>query len=238
MFNYITWISRYGGGSWIDHRRQVYRSPWRGLTARDNTRTRQTLFSSQLGERFHGVSNSILDDKNKTISFRTNSREAAHASNGIGEAVPRSHRSFLEGMKTFNKSWGQSFPSNPNPSMPSKPQDHTAVTLNFHQSDNPRVGEETENDLKRKRLLLSGDYNKSNPDLDLSLSLKVPPTHNNLGECLLEEGEKEHEDSKRLSLSLSSSSLSQHGRAIRKEDQNDHKKRKISVLASPLDLTL
>ncbi|KAF3560427.1 hypothetical protein F2Q69_00017723 [Brassica cretica] len=229
---------RYGGGSWIDHRRQVYRSPWRGLTARDNTKTRQTLFSSQLGERFLGVSNSILDDKNKTISFRTNSREAAHASNGIGEAVPRSHRSFLEGMKTFNKSWGQSFPSNPNPSMPSKPQDHTAVTLNFHQSDNPRVGEETENDLKRKRLLLSGDYNKSNQDLDLCLSLKVPPTHNNLGECLLEEGEKEHEDSKRLSLSLSSSSLSQHGRAIRKEDQNDHKRRKISVLASPLDLTL
>uniref|UniRef100_A0A0D3C5C8 HTH myb-type domain-containing protein n=1 Tax=Brassica oleracea var. oleracea TaxID=109376 RepID=A0A0D3C5C8_BRAOL len=228
----------YGGGSWIDHRRQVYRSPWRGLTARDNTRTRQTLFSSQLGERFLGVSNSILDDKNKTISFRTNSREAAHASNGIGEAVPRSHSSFLEGMKTFNKSWGQSFPSNPNPSMPSKRQDHTAVTLNFHQSDNPRVGEETENDLKRKRLLLSGDYNKSNQDLDLCLSLKVPPTHNNLGECLLEEGEKEHEDSKRLSLSLSSSSLSQHGRAIRKEDQNDHKKRKISVFASPLDLTL
>ena len=235
---YITWFSRYGGGSWIDHRRQVYRSPWRGLTARDNTRTRQTLFSSQLGERFLGVSNSILDDKNKTISFRTNSREAAHASNGIGEAVPRSHSSFLEGMKTFNKSWGQSFPSNPNPSMPSKRQDHTAVTLNFHQSDNPRVGEETENDLKRKRLLLSGDYNKSNQDLDLCLSLKVPPTHNNLGECLLEEGEKEHEDSKRLSLSLSSSSLSQHGRAIRKEDQNDHKKRKISVFASPLDLTL
>ncbi|KAJ0259474.1 Homeodomain-like superfamily protein [Hirschfeldia incana] len=228
----------YGGGSWIDHRRQVYRSPWRGLTTRDDTRTRQTLFSSQIGERFHGVSNSILDDKNKTISFGSNSHDAVNANNGIGEAVPRSHRSFLEGMKTFNKSWGQSFSSKPNSSLPSRPQDHIAMTLNSHQRDSPRVGEETENDLKRKRLLLSDDYNKSNQDLDLSLSLKVPPTHKNLGECLLEEGEKEHEDSKRLSLSLSSSILSQHGRAIRKEDQNDHKKRKISVLASPLDLTL
>lgn len=209
--------------------------------ARDSTRTRQTLFGSQPGERFHGVSNSILDDKNKTISFRINSHETAHENNGVAEAVPRIHRSFLEGMKTFNKSWGQSLSSNPNSSTATRPHDHIAATLNSYQWENGRVAEGSENVLKRKRLLLSEDCNKSDQDLDLSLSLKVPRTHNNLGECLLEDEEKEHddhEDSKGLSLSLSSSSLSKLGRTIRKEDQNDHKKRKISVLASPLDLTL
>ncbi|CAH8265411.1 unnamed protein product [Arabidopsis lyrata] len=231
----------YGGGSWTDHRRQIYRSPWRGLTTRDSTRTRQTLFSSQPGERFHGVSNSILDDKNKTISFRINSHEGVHENNGVAGAVPRIHRSFLEGMKTFNKSWGQSLSSNPKSSTPTIPQDHIATTLNSYQWENARVAEGSENILKRKRLLLSDDCNKSDQDLDLSLSLKVPRTHDNLGVCLLEDEEKEHDDhqdSKGLSLSLSSSGLSKFGRAIRKEDQSDHKKRKISVLASPLDLTL
>ena len=238
---YITWFSRYGGGSWIDHRRQVYRSPWRGLTARDNTRTRQTLFSSQLGERFLGVSNSILDDKNKTISFRINSHEAARASNGVGESVPSIHRSFLEGMKTLSKSCGQSLSSNPNSSTAAGPQDHIDTILSSYQRENPRVAEETENVLKRKKLLLSDDCNKSVQDLDLSLSLKVHRTHNNLGDCLIEDEEKElddHEDIKGLSLSLSSSSSSKLGRDIRKEVQNDPKKRKISVLVSPLDLTL
>ncbi|XP_048636429.1 uncharacterized protein LOC106355493 isoform X3 [Brassica napus] len=208
----------YDGGSWTDRRRQVYRSPWRGLTARNSTRTRPTLFSSQSGERFRGVSNSILDDKNKAISFRINSHEAAQASNGVGESVPSIHRSFLEG-----------------------PQDHIATTLSSNQRENPRVAEETENVLKRKRLLLSDDCNKSVQDLDLSLSLKVHRTHNNLGDCLLEDEEKkldDHEDIKGLSLSLASSSSSKLGRDIRKEVQNDTKKRKISVLASPLDLTL
>ncbi|WZY91876.1 uncharacterized protein LOC106355493 isoform X1 [Brassica napus] len=231
----------YDGGSWTDRRRQVYRSPWRGLTARNSTRTRPTLFSSQSGERFRGVSNSILDDKNKAISFRINSHEAAQASNGVGESVPSIHRSFLEGTKTLDKSWGQSLSSNPNYSTASGPQDHIATTLSSNQRENPRVAEETENVLKRKRLLLSDDCNKSVQDLDLSLSLKVHRTHNNLGDCLLEDEEKkldDHEDIKGLSLSLASSSSSKLGRDIRKEVQNDTKKRKISVLASPLDLTL
>ncbi|CAN7115858.1 unnamed protein product [Brassica rapa subsp. narinosa] len=227
----------YGGGSWTGHRQHVYHSPWRGLTARDNTRTRQTLFGSQPGERFHGVSNSILDDKNSTVWFRINSHEAAHANNGVGEAVPRMHRSFLEGMKTFNKSWGQSLASNPNSWTASKPQSHIATTLSSNQRDNPLVAEKMENVLKKKRLLLSDDCNNSDKDLDLSLSFKVPRSHNNLGDCLLEE-EKEHADSKGLSLSLYSSSFAKLGQIIRKEDQNYHKKRKCSVLASPLDLTL
>ncbi|CAN6978462.1 unnamed protein product [Brassica oleracea var. botrytis] len=227
----------YGGGSWTGRRQHVYRSPSRGLTARDNTRTRQTLFGSQPGERFDGVSNRILDDKNSTIWFRINSHEAAHANNGVGEAVPRMHRSFLEGKKTFNKSWGPSLASNPNSWTASKPQSHIATTLSSNQRDNPLVAEEMENVLKKKRLLLSDDCNNSDKDLDLSLSLKVPRTHNNLGDCLLEE-EKEHADSKGLSLSLYSSSFAKLGQAIRKEDQNYHKKRKCSVLASPLDLTL
>ncbi|KAF8087704.1 hypothetical protein N665_0570s0017 [Sinapis alba] len=221
----------YGGGSWMDHRRQVYRSPWRGLTAGDSTRTRPTLFSSQSGDRFRGVSNSILDDKNKTISFRINSNEAAQASNGVlGESVPSIHRSILEGMKTFNKS-----------STASRPQDHIATTLSSNQKENPRVAEVKEKVLKRKILLLSDDCNKLDQDLDLSLSLKVPRSHNNLGDFLLDDEEKEHddhEDINGLSLSLSSSSSSKLGRAIKKEDQNDPKKRNISVLASPLDLTL
>ncbi|KAH0882437.1 hypothetical protein HID58_058533 [Brassica napus] len=193
----------YGGGSWTDHRRQVYRSPWRGLTARDSTRTRPTLFSSQSGERFREVSNSILDDTNKTISFRINSHEAARASNGVG------------------------------------PQDHIDTILSSNQRENPRVAEETENVLKRKKLLLSDDCNKSVQDLDLSLSLKVHRTHNNLGDCLIEDEEKElddHEDIKGLSLSLSSSSSSKLGRDIRQEVQNDPKKRKISVLTGSLVL--
>ncbi|KFK36916.1 hypothetical protein AALP_AA4G189400 [Arabis alpina] len=223
----------YGGGSWTDHRRQIYRSPWRGLVARDNTRTRQTLFSSQPGDRFHGVNNNILDDKNKTISFRINSHEAAHENNGVAGAVPRIHSSFLEGMKTLNKSWGQSLSSSlPNSSSAIRPQDQIATTFSSYQRNNAQVVEGSENVLKRKILLLSDDCIKSDQDLDLSLSLKVPRTHDNLGECLLEGEGKEHEDSKGLSLSLSSSKL---GRTIRKED---HKKRKISVLASPLDLTL
>ena len=229
--------NRYGGGSWTGHRQHVYHSPWRGLTARDNTRTRQTLFGSQPGERFHGVSNSILDDKNSTVWFRINSHEAAHANNGVGEAVPRMHRSFLEGMKTFNKSWGQSLASNPNSWTASKPQSHIATTLSSNQRDNPLVAEKMENVLKKKRLLLSDDCNNSDKDLDLSLSFKVPRSHNNLGDCLLEE-EKEHADSKGLSLSLYSSSFAKLGQTIRKEDQYYHKKRKCSVLASPLDLTL
>ncbi|KAL1217855.1 putative Myb family transcription factor [Cardamine amara subsp. amara] len=231
----------YGGGSWTDHRRQIYRSPWRGLTTRDNTRARQTLFSSQPGQRLHGLSNSILDDKNKTISFRINSHEAAHENNRVAEAIPRIHRSFLEGMKTFNKSWGQSFASNPNSSTATRPQDNIATTLNSYQWENARVAEGSENVLKRKRSLLSDDCNKSDQDLDLSLSLKVPRTHDNLGDCLLEDEEEDHDDhqySKGLSLSLSSSSLSKLGRTIRKEDQKDHNKSKIPVLASPLDLTL
>ncbi|KAL0844647.1 hypothetical protein Bca101_017893 [Brassica carinata] len=231
----------YGGGSWTGHRQHVYRSPWRGLTARDNTRTRQTLFSSQPVERFHGVSDGILDDKNKTISFRINSHEAANANNGVGEAVPRMHRSFLGGMETFNKSWGQSLSSTPNSLTASRPQYHTATTLSSNQRDNPRVADKTENVLMKKTLLQSDDCNTSDKDLDLSLSLKVSRTHNNLGDCLLEDEEKEHddhEDSMDLSLSLYSSSLSKLGQAIRKEDQNVHKKRKISVLASLLDLTL
>ncbi|EOA27192.1 hypothetical protein CARUB_v10023302mg [Capsella rubella] len=233
----------YGGGSWTDHRRQIYRSPWRGLTARDNTRTRQTLFSARPGERVHhGVSNSILDDKNKTISFRINSHEAAHENNGVAEVVPRIHRSILEGMKTFNKSWGQSLSSNLNPSIATRPQDHIATTLNSYQWENSRVAEGSENVLKRKRLLLSDDCNKSDQDLDLSLSLKVPRTHDNLGECLLEDEEKENGDQQDslqgLSLSLSSSGISKLGPTIRKEDRTDHKKGKITVLASPLDLTL
>ncbi|KAG2332371.1 hypothetical protein Bca52824_003551 [Brassica carinata] len=231
----------YGGGSWTGHRQHVYRSPWRGLTARDNTRTRQTLFSSQPVERFHGVSDGILDDKNKTISFRINSHEAANANNGVGEAVPRMHRSFLEGMETFNKSWGQSLSSTPNSLTASRPQYHTATTLRSNQRDNPRVADKMENVLMKKTLLQSDDCNTSDKDLDLSLSLKVSRTHNNLGDCLLEDEEKEHddhEDSMDLSLSLYSSSLSKLGQAIRKEDQHVHKKRKISVLASLLDLTL
>ncbi|XP_010517442.1 PREDICTED: uncharacterized protein LOC104792882 [Camelina sativa] len=229
----------YGSGSWTDHRRQIYRSPWRGLTARDTTRTRQTLFSPRPGERVHGVSNSILNDKNKTISFRINSHEAANENNGVAEVVPRIHRSFLEGMKTFNKSWGQSLSSNPNPSTATRPQDHSATTRNSYQWENARVAEGSENVLKRKRVLLSDDCNTSNQDLDLSLSLKVPRTHDNLGECLLENEEKEHDNHhdslQGLSLSLSSSGLSKLGRTIRKEDQTE---RKIEVLASPLDLTL
>uniref|UniRef100_A0A1J3GUA0 Putative Myb family transcription factor n=1 Tax=Noccaea caerulescens TaxID=107243 RepID=A0A1J3GUA0_NOCCA len=230
----------YGGSSWTDHRRQIYRSPWRGLTARDNTRVRQTPFSSQPGERFHGLSNNILDDKSKTISFRINSHQAVHGKNGVSEVVPRVHKSFLEGVKTFNKSWGQSFSSNPNSSTATRP-DHIATTISSYQRDNAREAEGSENVLKRKILSLSGDCNKSDQDLDLSLSLKVPRTHDNLGECLLEDEEKEHddhEDRKRLSLSLSSSSFDKLDRTIREEDQNNHKKRKISVLASPLDLTL
>ncbi|AEC09803.1 unnamed protein product [Arabidopsis thaliana] len=231
----------YGGGSWTDHRRQIYRSPWRGLTTRENTRTRQTMFSSQPGERYHGVSNSILNDKNKTISFRINSHEGVHDNNGVAGAVPRIHRSFLEGMKTFNKSWGQSLSSNLKSSTATIPQDHIATTLNSYQWENAGVAEGSENVLKRKRLLFSDDCNKSDQDLDLSLSLKVPRTHDNLGECLLEDEVKEHDDHqdiKSLSLSLSSSGSSKLDRTIRKEDQTDHKKRKISVLASPLDLTL
>lgn len=144
-------------------------------------------------------------------------------------------------MKTFNKSWGQSFASNPNSSTATRPQDNIATTLNSYQWENTRVAEGSANVLKRKRSLLSDVCNKSDQDLDLSLSLKVPRTHDNLGECLLEDEEKDHDDhqdSKGLSLSLSSSSLSKLGRTIRKEDQKDHNKRKISVLASPLDLTL
>ncbi|ESQ52734.1 hypothetical protein EUTSA_v10016733mg [Eutrema salsugineum] len=226
----------YGSGSWTDHRRQIYRSPWRGLTARDNTRTRQTFFGSQPGERFHGVSNSILDDKNKTISFRINSHEAAHENNGVAEAFPKIQRTFLEGMKTFNKSWGQSLSSNPNSSTATRPQDHYATTLNSYQRDNPRVAEVSENVLKRKRLVLSDDCNKVDQDLDLSLSLKVPRIHDNLGGCLLEDDRKEHddhEDSKVLSLSLSSSSLSKLDRTTRKEDHNDHKKRDFGLGKSP-----
>ncbi|KAJ0258675.1 Homeodomain-like superfamily protein [Hirschfeldia incana] len=238
-----TSFGRYGGDSWTDHRRQVYPSPWRGLTARDSTRTRQTLFSSQSGERFRGVSNYIRDDKNKTISFQNDSHdEAAQENNGVGEAVPSSiHRSFLEGMKTLSKSWGQSHSSIPNSSTASRPQDLSATTLSSNQKENPTVAEVTENFLKRKRLLLSDDCNKSDQNLDLSLSLKVPRTHNNLGGLLLEDEEKEHddhEDFKGLSLSLSPSSSSKFGLAVRKEDQNDPKTRNISVLASPLDLTL
>lgn len=209
--------------------------------ARDNTRTRQTLFSSQPGERFNGVSNSILGDKNHTISFRINSHEAAHENNGVAGAVPRIHSSFLEGMKTLNKSWGQSMiSSNPNSSTVARPQDQIATTLNSYQRGNDQVGEGSENVLKRKRLLLSDDCNKSDQDLDLSLSLTVPRTHDNLGGCLLEDEQKndDHQGCNGLSLSLSSSSLSKMGGTIRKEDQDDYKKRKISVLASPLDLTL
>ncbi|CAH2058638.1 unnamed protein product [Thlaspi arvense] len=233
----------YGGGSWTDHRRQIYRSPWRGLTARDNTRTRQTLFSSQPGERFHGVRNTILDDKNKSISFGISSHQVIHEKNGVAEVVPRVHRSFLEGMKTLNKSWGQSLSSNPNSSTATRPQDHIATTLiSSYQRDNLREPQESENVLKRKILFLSDDCNKLDQDLDLSLSLKVPRIHEHIEGCLLEDEGKEqddHEDSKVLSLSLSSSSLSKLDRSIRKDDQNDdHKKRKISVLASPLDLTL
>ncbi|KAG2326306.1 hypothetical protein Bca4012_035284 [Brassica carinata] len=230
----------YGGSSWTDHRRQVYRSPWRGLTAPDSTRTRPTLFSSQSGERlFRGVSNSILDDKNKTISLRINYHEAVQASNGVGESVPNIHRSFLEGMKTLHKSWGHSLSSSLNSSTSSRPQDHVATTLRSNQKENPRVAEETENVLKRKILLPTDDCNISDQDLDLSLSLKVPRTHNNLGDFLLEDVEHDdHEDIKGLSLSLSSSSSSKLGQAIRKEDQNDPIKRNISVLVSPLDLTL
>ncbi|CAH8384792.1 unnamed protein product [Eruca vesicaria subsp. sativa] len=230
----------YGGGSWTDHRRHVYRSPWRGLTAGDSTR-RPTLFSSQCGDRFRGVSNRTLDDTNKTISFRINSHEASQASNGVGDTVPSIHRSFLESMKTLNKSWGQSLSSNPNSSTASRPQDHIATTLSSNQRENTRVAEVTENVMKRKRLLLPGDCNKSDQDLDLSLSLKVPRTHDNLGDFLLEDKGKEHddlEDIKGLSLSLSSPSSSKLGRDIRKEDQSDPNKRSISVLASPLDLTL
>lgn len=173
--------------------------------------------------------------------FRINSHEAAQENNGVAEAVPSIHRSFLEGMKTLSKSWGQSPSSIPNSSTASRPQDLCATTLSSNQKENLRVAEETENVLKRKRLSLSDDCNKSDQDLDLSLSLKVPRTHNNLGDFLLEDEEKEHddhEDIKGLSLSLSSSSSSKFDRVIRKEDQNDPKTRNISVLASPLDLTL
>ncbi|XP_010445694.1 PREDICTED: uncharacterized protein LOC104728414 [Camelina sativa] len=218
---------RYGSSSWTDHRRQIYRNPWRGLTARDTSRTRQTLLSPRPGERVHGVSNSILNDKNKPISFRINSHEAVIENTGVAEVVPRIHRSFVEGMKTFNKSWGQNLSSNPNPSTATRPQHHISTTLNSYQWENSQVAEGSEDVLKR------------NQDLDLSLSLKVARTHDNLGECLLEDEEKEHDDHQDslqgLSLSLSSSGLSKLGRTIRKEDQTE---RKIVVLASPLDLTL
>ncbi|CAN8287105.1 unnamed protein product [Cochlearia groenlandica] len=229
----------YGGSSWTDHRRQIYRSPWRGLTTRDNTRTRQTLFGSHPSERVQGLlGKTILDEKNKTISFRIDSHDqvVAHEKNGVAEMVPRVHRSFLEGVKTLNKPWGHSISTNAN---------HVATTLGSYHRDNNivRETEESENVVKRKRLLVSDGCIKPDQDLDLSLTLKVPRAHEKkLGGSLLEVEEKQHDDHDQdtngLSLSLSSSSLSKIDEVIRKEDQNYNKIRKKSVLASPLDLTL
>ncbi|XP_010534614.1 PREDICTED: uncharacterized protein LOC104810118 [Tarenaya hassleriana] len=233
----------YDDPSWSDHGPLINCNPWRGLTTRDGARSGQPLFIS-LNERFHRSSNMGTfgigsHSSSKKTTFNLNNEEV--------EAFQRSHRRTLEDLKIFNGSWVRSLCD---PSSTEKWIDVSTHRGKIATSNSVRVAEGSGIVLKRKRLFLfeDCDHNKSCQDLDLSLSLKATPqTYANVGlkgkGCLLfgDEHGQDHQDCKSLSLSLSSSSSSRLSLSTptKEDDLRDHnRKRKISVSASTLDLTL